>query len=410
MGQHQRQPWFGCACCPSNIARFIPSLPGYVYAVKGDDIYVNLYMANTADLDVNGKGVELSQQTSYPWNGDISVSVDKNKAGAFGLKLRIPGWVNNKPVPSDLYYYNDGKRLGYTVKVNGVDAKGKVTPDGYYTINRKWKKGDKVEIHFDMEPRTVKANSKVEADRGRIAVERGPIVYCAEFPDNDFEVLSAFMNRNPKFTETEKPELLEGIMMLGTDAQVLSYDDKGRLTAKDVKLNLIPYYAWNHRGRGQMAVWLPQELSASRPVMPPTMASQAKVKSSGESSSLSAVNDRLVPKDENDRSMPYYHWWPKQGSTEWISYEFPTEQQVGSAVVYWYDDGPWGGCRVPKSWKLYYQGSDGKWAPVSGVESYGTAKGAANRVQFDPVKTKAMKLEILLPDDNSTGVFEWEVE
>lgn len=410
MGQHQRQPWFGCACCPSNIARFIPSLPGYVYAVKGDDIYVNLYMANTADLDVNGKGVELSQQTSYPWNGDISVTVDKNKAGAFGLKLRIPGWVNNKPVPSDLYYYNDGKRLGYTVKVNGMDAKGKVTPDGYYTINRKWKKGDKVEIHFDMEPRTVKANSKVEADRGRIAVERGPIVYCAEFPDNDFEVLSAFMNQNPKFTETKKPELLEGIVMLGTDAQVLSYDDKGRLTAKDVKLNLIPYYAWNHRGRGQMAVWLPQELSASRPVMPPTMASQAKVKSSGESSSLSAVNDRLVPKDENDRSMPYYHWWPKQGSTEWISYEFPTEQQVGSAAVYWYDDGPWGGCRVPKSWKLYYQGSDGKWAPVSGVESYGTAKGAANRVQFDPVKTKAMKLEILLPDDNSTGVFEWEVE
>ncbi len=410
MGQHQRQPWFGCACCPSNIARFIPSLPGYVYAVKGDDIYVNLYMANTANLDVNGKGVQLSQQTSYPWNGDISVTVDKNKTGAFGLKLRIPGWVNNKPVPSDLYYYNDGKRLGYTVKVNGVDAKGKVTPDGYYTINRKWKKGDKVEIHFDMEPRTVKANSKVEADRGRIAVERGPIVYCAEFPDNDFEVLSAFMNQNPKFTETEKPELLEGIVMLGTDAQVLSYDDKGRLTAKDVKLNLIPYYAWNHRGRGQMAVWLPQELSASRPVMPPTMASQAKVKSSGESSSLSAVNDRLVPKDENDRSMPYYHWWPKQGSTEWISYEFPTEQQVGSAVVYWYDDGPWGGCRVPKSWKLYYQGGDGKWTPVSGVESYGTAKGAANRVQFDPVKTKAMKLEILLPDDNSTGVFEWEVE
>lgn len=410
MGQHQRQPWFGCACCPSNIARFIPSLPGYVYAVKDNNVYVNLYMSNNADLDVNGKQVALSQQTGYPWNGNITVTVDKNKAGMFGLKLRVPGWVNNRPVPSDLYNYSDNKRLGYTVKVNGAPANGTVTPDGYYTIDRKWKKGDKVEVHFDMEPRTVKANSKVEADRGRIAVERGPIVYCAEFPDNDFEVLSAFMNQNPQFTVTEKPDMLEGIVELTTDAQVLSYDDKGRVVAKDVKLNMIPYYAWNHRGRGQMAVWLPQELSASRPVMPPTLASSSKVASSHDASSLSSINDRLVPKDENDRSVPYYHWWPKQGTTEWITYEFPKEETVGSSVVYWYDDAPWGGCRVPKSWKLYYRDNAGNWVPVTGVENYGTQKGAANRVEFDLVKTKAMKLEVVLPDDNAAGIFEWEVQ
>lgn len=410
MGQHQRQPWFGCACCPSNIARFIPSLPGYVYAVKDNNVYVNLYMSNNADLDVNGKQVALSQQTGYPWNGNIIVTVDKNKAGMFGLKLRVPGWVNNRPVPSDLYNYSDNKRLGYTVKVNGAPANGTVTPDGYYTIDRKWKKGDKVEVHFDMEPRTVKANSKVEADRGRIAVERGPIVYCAEFPDNDFEVLSAFMNQNPQFTVTEKPDMLEGIVELTTDAQVLSYDDKGRVVAKDVKLNMIPYYAWNHRGRGQMAVWLPQELSASRPVMPPTLASSSKVASSHDASSLSSINDRLVPKDENDRSVPYYHWWPKQGTTEWITYEFPKEETVGSSVVYWYDDAPWGGCRVPKSWKLYYRDNAGNWVPVTGVENYGTQKGAANRVEFDLVKTKAMKLEVVLPDDNAAGIFEWEVQ
>lgn len=409
MGQHQRQPWFGCACCPSNIARFIPSLPGYVYAVKGNDVYVNLYLSNNANLEVNGKDVALSQQTNYPWNGDISVTIDKNKAGLFDLKLRIPGWVKNKPVPSDLYTYSDGKRLGYTVMVNGKPAEGSLTPDGYYTIARNWKKGDKVELHLDMEPRTVKAHAKVEADKGKIAVERGPIVYCAEWPDNDFDVLSIFINQKPQFSVAEKPELLEGIVELTTDGQLLSYDNSERLAVKDVKLNLIPYYAWNHRGRGNMAVWLAQELSASRPVMPPTLASRSKISASSELPSLSSLNDRLVPKDENDRSVPYTHWWPKQGTTEWISYEMPEMAEVQSATVYWYDDGPWGGCRVPKSWTLYYKDASGNWQPVTGADNYGTAKGVANTVNFDPVKTTAMKLELVQPDDNSAGIFEWSL-
>ena len=410
MGQHQRQPWFGCACCPSNIARFIPSLPGYVYAVKDNDVYVNLFMSNNADLDINGKQVAISQQTNYPWNGHIALTVDKNKAGNFDLKLRIPGWVKNKPVPSDLYAYSDGKRLGYSVTVNGQPAEGSLTPDGYYTIGRNWKKGDKVELHLDMEPRTVKANNKVEADRGRIAVERGPIVYCAEWPDNDFDVLSIFVNQKPKFTVTEKPELLEGLVVLSTNGQTLGYDNNGRLVTKDVKLNLIPYYAWCHRGSGNMAVWLPQELSASRPVMPPTLASKSKINASSEMYSLSSLNDRLVPKDENDRSVPYTHWWPKQGTTEWLSYELPSEEAVQSATVYWYDDGPWGGCRVPKSWKLYYKDASGNWQPVTGADNYGLAKGTPNTVNFDPVKTSAMKLEVELPDDNSTGIFEWSLD
>ena len=259
-GQHQRQPWFGCACCPSNISRFIPSLPGYVYAVKGDDVYVNLYMSNTGDLNVNGKQVVLTQKTDYPWSGNIEVTIDRNRAGDFDLKLRIPGWTKNQPVPSDLYTYADNKTPGYSVTVNGQPADGSLTSDGYYSINRRWKKGDKVELHLDMFPRVVKANPLVEADRGRIAIERGPIVYCAEWPDNNFDILNVIVNQNPHFTETPKPELLEGIVELTTDAQLLKYDLTGRLVTEDVKLHLIPYYAWNHRGSGNMAVWLPQEV------------------------------------------------------------------------------------------------------------------------------------------------------
>lgn len=253
MGQHQRQPWFGCACCPSNICRFIPSLPGYIYAVKDKDVYVNLFMSNTSDLKVGGKAVSIEQTTQYPWNGDITIGINKNSAGQFNLKVRIPGWVRGQVVPSDLYTYSDGKRLKYTVKVNGEAVQNELK-DGYFCIDRRWKKGDKVEVHFDMEPRIVKANNKVEADRGRIAVERGPIVYCAEFPDNNFDIFSVFMNRNPKFEVVEKPDLLYGINQLKTGAQTLGYDDQGRLTTTDVSLTLIPYYAWAHRGSGAMEV------------------------------------------------------------------------------------------------------------------------------------------------------------
>ena len=408
IGQHQRQPWFGCACCPSNICRFIPSLPGYIYATKGADVYVNLFMSNTSNLNVNGKKVSLSQETRYPWNGDIAITVDNNKAGQWTMKVRVPGWVRGQVVPSNLYEYTDGKRLGYSISVNGEKVEGELV-NGYFCIDRKWKKGDVVRVHFDMEARTVKANYKVEADRGRISVERGPIVYCAEWPDNDFDVLSILMNREPEFELVERPDLLYGLNQLVTDAQTLNYDDNGRLVAEDVKLTLIPYYAWCHRGSGSMAVWLPQELTATRPTMPATLASLSKIDASTKTSSLKSIADRLVPKDEFDRSMPYYHWWPAQATTEWMTYEFPEATTVKSSTVYWFDDGPWGGCRVPKWWKIYYMDEAGEWQEVQNPDKYETVKGAANTVNFDPVTTTKVKLEVRQPDDNSAGLFEWEV-
>ncbi len=415
IGQHQRQPWFGCACCPSNICRFIPSLPGYIYAVKNRNVYVNLFMSNAVNLDVEGKDVKLTQTTDYPWNGDIAITVDKNRAGQFAMKIRIPGWVQNKVVPSDLYRYADNKRLGYTVSVNGQPVTGQLE-QGYLTIDRKWRKGDRVDVHFDMEPRIVTANQNVAADRGRVAVERGPIVYCAEWPDNEgFDISGIIINQNPKFEvknatlTTTKPAAQYPIVELVTDAQELKYDETGRLVAKDVHLTLIPYYAWCHRGSGKMEVWIPQNLSATRPTMPPTLASTSTIESSHKTQSLSAINDRLVPKDEYDRSMPYFHYWPKQATTEWIAYRFPQADKVQSCTVYWYDDGPWGGCRVPKSWRVYYMNEGGDWVEVANPDNYGTVKGAPNTVSFDPVTTSALKLEIEQPADNSTGLFEWEV-
>ena len=265
IGQHQRQAWFGCACCPSNICRFIPSLPGYIYAVKGHDIYLNLFLSNSVTLDVAGKKVALTQTTDYPWDGETKVTIDKNTAGDFNLKVRIPGWLRNKVVPSDLYQYTDGKRLGYSFIINGITVPLLISPDGYVNIERRWKKGDELIICFDMEPRIVRANNKVAADRGMISIERGPIVYCAEHPDNDFDIMSILVNPNPQFTLGESEIAGTPIQTLVTSAQTLNFNKQGKLETTDQTLTLIPYYAWCHRGRGKMRVWLPQDLNATTP-------------------------------------------------------------------------------------------------------------------------------------------------
>lgn len=260
-GKYSRKPWFGCACYPSNVSRFIPSLPGYVYAVKNDQVYVNLYLSNKAELKVDKKKILLEQETGYPWNGDIRLKITQGNQD-FTMKLRIPGWVRGNVLPGDLYSYADNQKPAYQVSVNGQTVESDVN-DGYLSIARKWKKGDVVEVHFDMIPRIVKANPKVEADHGRVAVERGPIVYCAEWPDNRFNVHSILLNQHPQFKVTDKPELLYGIRQITTDAQALSYDKAGKLVTKDVELTLIPYYAWAHRGEGDMEVWLPIDVSAT---------------------------------------------------------------------------------------------------------------------------------------------------
>ena len=243
-GGYERQPWFGCACCPSNAARFIPSLPQYIYAVRDKSLYINLFASNETTVKVGGKVVSLKQETNYPWNGDVTLRIEKNKAGKFALKIRIPGWVRNKVVPSDLYKYADGKQTNYNIIVSVNSKRMPIFPeiidDGYCTIERKWKEGDEVQLHFDMEPRLVQANEQVEADRGRVAFERGPLVYCAEWPDNNGDVLEAKIAERPSYTLGKKEIAQTDVVTISTQG-----------------LTLIPYYAWAHRGKGHMAIWFP---------------------------------------------------------------------------------------------------------------------------------------------------------
>lgn len=281
---YARQPWFGCACCPSNVCRFIPSLPGYIYAVKDNDVFVNLYMGNTANLTIGKKKLTLSQQTSYPYNGDVEITLQKGNAD-FALCLRIPGWVRGEVVPSDLYSFVDGKQLGYSVSVNGEKVESELR-NGYFVISRRWKKGDVVKLHLDMQPRVVCANEKVADDHGRVSVERGPLVYCAEWTDNQYDVNTYILNQHPLIEECpdyliEVPantQYSARVMALTTQAQALSYTADGKLAVKDSKLTLIPYFAWDHRGqRGGMEVWLPISVSAAAA----TPAEKAKLQDNG---------------------------------------------------------------------------------------------------------------------------------
>ena len=268
-GTMTRQPWFGCACCPSNLCRFIPSMPGYIYGVRDNDLYVNLFASNTATITVDGKNVTLEQSTQYPWDGDICIKVLQNKAKAFNMMIRIPGWVQSRVVPSDLYSYSDDIFSTYDITVNGQSVSSELE-NGYFVINRNWKKGDVIRIHLDMPVRTVVASPRVADDRGRVAVERGPLVYCAEWADNEdinphhlllphqprFDVLPTYSIQN-----TEGDGKVFNVTAITAKAQDIHINREGRLAVKDVDVKLIPYYAWNHRGAGKMDVWLARSLS-----------------------------------------------------------------------------------------------------------------------------------------------------
>ena len=241
-GGHERQPWYTTACCPGNIARFIPSISQYMYAVNDNDIYVNLYQESSADIKLGGKTVHIDQITDYPWDGSVKFKI--GTSGKFNLKLRIPSWVSDAPVPGGLYSYCDEKASLWFICHGEEELPKNVGEDGYVTVSRNWKEGDVIEIYFTMPARTVVVNENVEADRGRIAVMRGPIVYCMEEVDN------------PEVADVREARLAPDATFETSTINIAGYD----MTAlKTGDYTLIPYYAWAHRGADKMEIFFPEE-------------------------------------------------------------------------------------------------------------------------------------------------------
>ncbi|HEX8228614.1 MAG TPA: glycoside hydrolase family 127 protein [Chloroflexia bacterium] len=257
-GTHQRSLWFDCACCPSNVARFLPALPGYVYARQDDTIYVNLFVAGTAVIELGpGRVVKLEQETRYPWDGKVRLTVSPDVAGPFAIKVRIPGWARNEVVPSDLYRFVDGIEETATLTVNGEPIDLQVDR-GYATLMRVWQPGDVIELDLPMPLRRVVAHERVEANRGRVALQRGPLVYCAEWPDNHGgAVRDLLLPDGGTFATEWVPDLLNGVVVLKGRALRQTKGEGGEAASAEQDFTAIPYYAWAHRGPGEMLVWLP---------------------------------------------------------------------------------------------------------------------------------------------------------
>ncbi len=408
-GQHSRSEWFGCACCPSNVCRFIPSMPGYMYAFRDNRIYVNLFVQSTAKVDLPQNPVELIQHNNYPWEGQMEIIVNPHKAANFEMAVRIPGWAQNKPVPSGLYTYSSTtKTQSVQIKVNGKVENYKMEK-GYALINRQWNTGDVVSFTFAMDVHKVLANSKVKADNGKMAYERGPVLYCFEWPDNNGHVRNLLVDKNAKINSEYRSGLLDGVVVLTGEATATKELETKKVSGEKTVFTAIPYYAWANRGAGEMMVWAPYEKAVAKPTPAPTIASKSKASASIKSRALSAINDRVLPQNSNDREASYIHWWPKKDTLVWVEYTFEKPETVKSCNVYWFDDGPWGGCRIPAAWKILYRADD-QWIPVENTTPYEIAKDKANSVKFKPVNTSGLRLEIVLPKNNSSGIYEWEVE
>jgi len=414
LGQHARSPWFGVACCPGNVTRFLASVPGYVYAKRGETIYVNLYAAGTGEIPLGGSGrgsltVRLTQETRYPWDGAVAVTVRPSRAARFTLNVRIPGWARNEPVPSDLYRFLDRSPDAATVRVNGRPV-ALVLDKGYLALDRTWQPGDRVDLALPMPVRRVVAHDKVTADLGRVALQRGPIVYAAEWPDNpDGKVRNLVLPDTSKLSAAFRPDLLNGVTVVTAAAVALARDAKGGVTRAEQPLVAIPYYAWANRGRGEMVVWLPRTDAAARPAPWPTIATTSTVSVSGNSRrNPKMITDGEDPPSSADASA-YFDWWPAKGTSEWVELAFAKPETVSEAEVYWFDDDPRGEVRVPMSWRLVHKDGDA-WKPVENLDAYGVTRDRYNRVRFKPVATDRLRLELTMQSKWSAGLQEWKVK
>lgn len=410
-GQHNRQAWFGCACCPSNVARFIPAIPGYIYGVTKEELYINLFISNEADIILDEKKIKVTQKANFPWDGKVDITLDPETSLKFNLKLRIPGWARNEAIPGGLYKFADQNLDSVKLTVSGHKLKVQTTEDGYVVIPGRWKKGDTVQIEFPMPVRKVFADEKVNSDMNKMAFQRGPVIYCAEWPDNDTgNVLNLVIRSDAEFTTEYNPGLLGGAEVIKTSGHQTKRTLEGGITALDQEtITLIPYALWNNRGAGQMMVWMPTEDSVARPLPAPTKSFRSRLRASKITRDLGTVKDQIEPSNSNDHSVSYYHWWPDKNQWEWVQYDFEKPERISRSKVYWYDDGPDGGCRIPDEWEVLYL-DENIWRPVKTRTPYKTSKDKWNSVSFQPVVTKAVKIKVKLNKEFSAGIYEWIVE
>jgi len=392
--QRKRYPWHGCPCCVGNIPRAMLAIKDRMYALNAerDTLFVNHFVAGEGTIDnVAGTALRIEQQTEYPWKGNVVFVLHPETPKAFALMLRIPDRG-----ASALYTPKPDLRGRFTIKVNGKTQAADVVR-GYARLRRTWKPGDRVTLSLPVDVQRVYADERVEADRGRVALQRGPLVYNIEDADHDGQSRSVVLKPDAPLRAVWKADLLGGVMAIeGPDNRLLAIPNCVRL----------------NRG-GWSQVWIPETPQLAETPVEPTIASTSKVTTSFQTHegrfSTRAIHDQREPKQSDEQATPLFHWWPHKGTREWVQYDFKKPEKVAAVEVYWYDDRAWGNCRTPESWQLLYR--DGaEWKPVGGASACTVERDRWHRVTFNPVTTNGLRLEVQLQKQYAAGILEWRVK
>jgi uncharacterized protein len=406
-GDHRRVPWFDCSCCPSNLVRFLPALGGRIYALGDGELWVTLLVGSATTVEIDGVPVRVRLETALPWKGDVVLRVDPAQPVEFDLRLRMPAWTRGgwkllqrgaQPL----------ERPVSTISLDGEQFKGE-----WLSSRRRWEPGDVLALRLDLEPQVVHPDPRVKANSGRVALQRGPLVYCFEEADN-FNPRSRAITPE-KIEALWDPELLGGIVKLRARGPlVIGRAGTTKLSKDGTLLTAIPYALWANREAGDMVVWVPTDVAqAEVPGEEHALERDGLLISASHcwrGDSLAALVDAVEPASSSDPDVPRMTFWDHRGTTEWIEYRFAAPKRLAQAQVYWFDDTGRGNCRVPASWHLAVERPEG-WERIEG------APGAANGVQADrfndfafaPVETAAVRLVVELQEGFSAGVLEWRV-
>ena len=404
-----RWSWHACPCCPPMFLKLMGALPGYIYATDADGLYVNLFIGSRAQIGLEGekgKRLSLTQTTNYPWDGDVRLAVDPERPATFDVRVRVPAWCRGGVMNGGLYTMPKAGPDAFRISINGQPVASPTIVRGYAVLRRQWRAGDKVRIHMAMPAQLVKADDRVESDRGRAALMRGPIVYCLESHDNRGRVRDVWLPERASITSDWRPELLGGVTILRAAAERLPLGDGKPFETEVVA---IPYYANANRGPAEMIVWVPTTPAGA---MRPTIASLSTPTASHcfVNDTVDAMNDGVAPKNSSDETRRRFTWWDRRGTDEWVQYDFDQPRRVGGTSVYWWDDSRLGRhCAAPMSWRLVFRKPDGTWEPVRARDEFGTKLDTANTVEFEPVETTALRIEVKLRPNLSAGILQWQV-
>ena len=411
VGHSGRKPWFGTACCPSNLARLIPQISGMIYSHTDDDIFCALYAGSNVEIPLKGGNVKLEQKTDYPFDGKVTIEVTPtNENKEFTLWMRIPTWCGDSSfVAGELYSYADKAEGKATVKINGKIVENKKV-EGFLPIKRKWKSGDRVELNLPMSMRLSVADERVKADSNRVCVTRGPLVYCAEEADNNLPVSQYFISdtetKENIITPTEG--ILKNIPAIEIEAAAATSTDE-----QQSKLTLIPYYAWNNRGDyKQMNVWFARDAATVRSSVTMLAGNIADVKASFTYSDdeETAIADGKLPTSSADTSIPRWTSWPQLGKEQQIDITLKKRMPIKTLSVYWYNDN--GGVKYPVKWhaEYYADGEYRRYTPAA-KEKFGTQGNCFNKVNFnETAETEKLRIYATPQKDAAVGILELIVE